>query len=1695
MGSDGVLRLSSSALNNEFFAYAAQGWKQRLAEAFLICAFLFRLGMSRGESVKLTAVQNNDEDESNSLCGSSGTPGPSKQASFEDHEQKGTKIQTLPEKDYCPSLCNMEQVPVKDLMADSEDILIPEESIIQEEIAEEVETSICECQEENHKSEHEFSEESVSPAGTNEETEAVQLADSTESCVMMNDVTETVSHIEIKVELKSECPQEDMSVVIDQLEDCVSPAQSASSTNSVSDTAEKDSESAKELIAPEMQNAALEGSLFTGGGIAVDMELQSDPEEQSSENACISETSFSSGSPEGPCVCIASPGGDTQSTSEEPCTPASLETACSSEVSSTENIEGDIQQKATDENLHTPLMSEISPMSTSPVTSEASLMSNLPLTSEASPASNLPLTSETSPMSDLPLTSETSSVSSVLLTSETSVANSLPLPSETSPVSNSPSNERLILQQRKSPCLLEDSLPTLKEESSAIPKVVQEENLVQPKQLQSAPENLKVGPLTIITDTSVLEETQSKNLGHQPCKSHSEMEKSYIASIPEHSPPEVITIKNHNIQQRGDKKGALLPSEVAVLPEGSVGKSIELLPSKPHEKLYTSSLEKSSFSEVCRSKSHKLTGSTQSRLESSHSSKSLEPTKSPEVRNESRDPEIPKRKTAELHSFGISKEKRARIDDDQPNRNASSTSPSDKDQPLREEPRVPPLKIQLSKIGPPFIIKSQPVSKPEPRVSPSTSVSSGRNTGARTLADIKARAQQARAQREAAAAAAVAAAASIVSGAMGTPCEGGKTRTLAHIKEQTKAKLFAKHQARAHLLQTNKESKSQFNSKESTSSLEISASTDTKIEGSTGVIIVNPNCRSPSNKSAHHRETTTLLQHSLNTPTLPETATEIPGHSSDENIPMPQLCEKIISSTSTESNSVPVLYNKSSVSMSVCSTAMSGAIKELSFASSVDKSSVLMSVDSANTAVSACNINMLKSIQGADTPCIAVGPKCIDNSNIPVSIDSTVLPNAIDDKRLPIPSSNVNNAVSSHYATVPASAIANNLPNHLSGSSVLIPPVGTTNRFSSDKIAITGCNEQSTVSIHTTVRSALSCSESVAVADSVARPPISMFTGNMGTINSYDNATKLNADLLDKSSGARNRMDVSGKCQPVSYTQTAMNRSIPCKVIVDHTTNLNSSLSLSSSIENAENSTDLQSRPVRTEAALQSITCPQVSVISRPEVVSNESLEHSSSFITITAKQDSKNLQAGCSSLREVPLAPQDKLIEVVTPSQGFAEQLRGPSAFKSEADATCASQYNTNNRICWHDEEAMSTDQPVVSHLNTSKHKEYAEQNCLKSVKTEPSSYAQMSELQSRSLLTSLAVPVKSETNESDKCFRMDTEDFAGPEMVAQPAEIAPSAQPTQTSKAPIADSMEDSLSLTTETLKRVTSAGGSSCRLSSVEANNPLVTQLLQGNLPLEKVLPQPRSGAKLEINRLPLPLQTTSVCKTAVSERNIVEHPSNSPNPDGKGFTAGSIAPLQIRKRENHPKKRMARTVGEHAQIKCEPGKVSMDTDVKVAPCVISSSMNQLGHGQPFKQEWLNKHAIQSRIAHSPEIKQQKRPLPSCSFQQSLFHIDKNGSFHAEASTSHRQHFYQMSMAARGPIPTAALLQTTSKGPPGCNAFAFSRHLEQKGLGDVNISTAAHQLRLGSVFSPNIQVKEGDDIASASQTLQSKTLVHPP
>lgn len=67
----------------------------------------------------------------------------------------------------------------------------------------------------------------------------------------------------------------------------------------------------------------------------------------------------------------------------------------------------------------------------------------------------------------------------------------------------------------------------------------------------------------------------------------------------------------------------------------------------------------------------------------------------------------------------------------------------------------------------------------------------------------------------------------------------------------------------------------------------------------------------------------------------------------------------------------------------------------------------------------------------------------------------------------------------------------------------------------------------------------------------------------------------------------------------------------------------------------------------------------------------------------------------------------------------------------------------------------------------------------------------------------------------------------------------------------------------------------------VSSVEANNPLVTQLLQGSLPLEKVLPS-HSANRLEISRLPGPQIRPAVART-LGPRNRPEVSAQSPSPE--------------------------------------------------------------------------------------------------------------------------------------------------------------------------------------------------------------------
>ncbi|NXE56586.1 ASX protein, partial [Casuarius casuarius] len=121
--------------------------------------------------------------------------------------------------------------------------------------------------------------------------------------------------------------------------------------------------------------------------------------------------------------------------------------------------------------------------------------------------------------------------------------------------------------------------------------------------------------------------------------------------------------------------------------------------------------------------------------------------------NLARESKDQKRKCFEEAASASFPEKKPRLEDRQSFRNTIESVHPEKPQPTKEEPKVPPIRIQLSRIKPPWVVKGQPAYQICPRIIPNTEPSSRGRTGARTLADIKARALQARAQREAATAA------------------------------------------------------------------------------------------------------------------------------------------------------------------------------------------------------------------------------------------------------------------------------------------------------------------------------------------------------------------------------------------------------------------------------------------------------------------------------------------------------------------------------------------------------------------------------------------------------------------------------------------------------------------------------------------------------------------------------------------------------------------------------------------------------------------------------------------------------------------------------------------------------------------------------------------------------------------------------
>ncbi|XP_054837843.1 polycomb group protein ASXL1 isoform X2 [Eublepharis macularius] len=110
-----------------------------------------------------------------------------------------------------------------------------------------------------------------------------------------------------------------------------------------------------------------------------------------------------------------------------------------------------------------------------------------------------------------------------------------------------------------------------------------------------------------------------------------------------------------------------------------------------------------------------------------------------------------KRKCFEQAASASFPEKKPRLEDRQSFRNTIESVHPEKPQPTKEEPKVPPIRIQLSRIKPPWVVKGQPAYQICPRIIPNPEPSSQDGAGATASADCKACALQGRIQREAAA--------------------------------------------------------------------------------------------------------------------------------------------------------------------------------------------------------------------------------------------------------------------------------------------------------------------------------------------------------------------------------------------------------------------------------------------------------------------------------------------------------------------------------------------------------------------------------------------------------------------------------------------------------------------------------------------------------------------------------------------------------------------------------------------------------------------------------------------------------------------------------------------------------------------------------------------------------------------------------
>ncbi|XP_041043610.1 putative Polycomb group protein ASXL2 isoform X2 [Carcharodon carcharias] len=228
----------------------------------------------------------------------------------------------------------------------------------------------------------------------------------------------------------------------------------------------------------------------------------------------------------------------------------------------------------------------------------------------------------------------------------------------------------------------------------------------------------------------------SEQCGTKPIpaiKNHEDNRSSEISALPEKKVDlDHITSVLQQDNQTSKVGSIISPEAKALVPKPKLDQNEPKLQLKS-ESSETSKSKKPEAFESVESKSH----------ESSKQDQVLNSTEQMEVTAEG----LKRKSTNEGESL-LSPEKRPRIVDHQLFRTPPKDFPRNKDEP--HELKVPPLKISVSRIRP---VPTQ-TGQVSPRATFPPLVTSPGRTGARTLADIKAKAQLAKAQRAAAAAAA-----------------------------------------------------------------------------------------------------------------------------------------------------------------------------------------------------------------------------------------------------------------------------------------------------------------------------------------------------------------------------------------------------------------------------------------------------------------------------------------------------------------------------------------------------------------------------------------------------------------------------------------------------------------------------------------------------------------------------------------------------------------------------------------------------------------------------------------------------------------------------------------------------------------------------------------------------------------------------